>query len=96
MGHLRSFLENLHAEASPRIQAKGGGTCPQGWGPSLAYLRQNALISKAEEQFVAALYALISDEAVHPLIAEREYARLARNVAIEYALLFLEKVEKLG
>jgi hypothetical protein len=31
---------------------------------------------------------VLSDEAVHPLIAEREYARLAGNIVIEYALLF--------
>ena len=29
-------------------------------------------------------------------LAEREYARLFRNVVIEYALLFLRKLEKLG
>jgi hypothetical protein len=31
-----------------------------------------------------------------PLIVEKEYARLARNVVVEYALLFLRKLEKLG
>jgi len=42
------------------------------------------------------LYTLLSDEGVHPIIAEKEYARLARNVVIEYALLFLRKLEKQG
>jgi hypothetical protein len=39
---------------------------------------------------------LISDEGVHPVVAEHEYARLFRNVVIEYALLFLRKIEKVG
>jgi hypothetical protein len=98
LGHLRSFLENLHAEAIPQIQEKKKLAPPadQKWGTQLAYLRVNDFLSKQEEQFVAGLYAVISDEAVHPLIAKREYARLARNVIIEYALLFLRKLEQLG
>jgi hypothetical protein len=96
MGHLRSFLENLHAEALPAVYAKGGGVIPEGWGEGLTFLRTQGIISQAEEKFAGGLYTLISDEAVHPLIAEREYARLARNVVIEYALLFLRKLEKLG
>jgi hypothetical protein len=62
----------------------------------LTYLRVNDFLSRQEEQLVAGLHAVISDEAVHPLIARREYARLARNVVIEYALLFLRKLEELG
>ena len=34
------------------------------------------------------LYRLISDMGVHPLAAEREYARLMRNMNIEYGLMF--------
>ncbi len=96
MAHLRSFLEKLHAEALPTVQPKVAAPIPEKWGDGLAYLRNADVLSKAEEGFVAGLYTLISDEAVHPLIAEREYARLARNVVIEYALLFLRKVEKSG
>jgi hypothetical protein len=96
MGHLRSFLENLHAEALPAVETKVGVPAPQKWGEGLTYLRENGVLSKAEEGFAAGLYTLISDAGVHPPIAGREYARLARNVVIEYALLFLRKVEKLG
>ncbi len=96
MAHLRSFLENLHNETGPFLEKKYGAPFMPGWGPSLSYLRRNGAFSEAEEEFAAGLYGLISDEAVHPLIAEREYARLARNVVIEYALLFMRKLEKLG
>jgi hypothetical protein len=98
MGHLRSFLEHLHSEAIPRIQKSKSIASPADtkWGTQLTYLRVNSFLSEQEEKFVAGLYALISDEAVHPLIAKREYARLARNVVIEYALLFLRKLEQLA
>jgi len=95
MGHLRSFMENVHAEALPAI-AKSGEASPRKWGEGLLFLRRHDILSPHEEQFAAALYKLISDEAVHPLIADRECARLARNVVIEYGLLFLRKLEKLG
>jgi hypothetical protein len=42
------------------------------------------------------LYTLVSDEAIHPLIAEREYARLFRNMVIEYDLLLLTTLERKG
>lgn len=96
MGHLRSFMENLLAEAIPTIVAKGVPAPASGWGSGLAFLRQNNVLTHKEEQLAASLYGLISGEAVHPLIAEREYARLARNMVIEYALLFLRKMHKLG
>ena len=62
----------------------------------MTYLRDHEVLSPAEEKFAASVYTIISDEAVHPLVAEREYARLFRNVIIEYALLLLAKLAKLG
>lgn len=96
MGHLRSFLENVHSEAMPALHGKFGGILPEKWATGLTYLVKNGLLSNAEEKFVASLYGLISDAGVHPLVAEKEYVRLARNFVIEYALLFFRKVEKLG
>jgi hypothetical protein len=96
MGHLRSFLENLHKDAFPVLQERFGGVLPENWGAGLRYLRENRVLSGSEEKFAASLYTMISDQAVHPLVAERECARLIRNVVIEYALLFLRKLEKLG
>ena len=96
MGHLRSFLESLHAEALESISAGSKPPADPSWGCGLTFLRQKELLSEKEERFAAGLYGLISDEAVHPLIAEREYARLTRNMVIEYGLLFLRKLEKSG
>ena len=96
MGHLRSFLESLHKEILPIVHARFGGMLPRKWGDGLRYLKTNGILSATEEAFAASLFTLISDEAVHPLTAEREYARLFRNVVIEYSLLFLSKLSKLG
>jgi hypothetical protein len=96
MSNVRSFLENVHAEAMLALHAKFGGQLPQKWGEGLAYLARNAVLSRTEEQFVASLYTLISDEGVHPLIADKEDARLSYNIVIEYAVRFFRKIEKLG
>jgi len=96
LGHLRSFLENVQKEAMPRIHEKCGDELRTDWGGGLAYLAKHEILSKAEELLAVGLYKLISDEGVHSLIAQREYVRLARNMVIEYSLLFLTKVAKLG
>jgi hypothetical protein len=96
MGHLRSFLENLHAEAAGRVAKKAQSPVPSTWGANILFLRQNGIMSVAEEQFLISLYRLISDQAVHSLSAEREYARIARNVVIEYGLVLLSRMDKAG
>lgn len=96
MGHLRSFLEQLHLEACALAHKKLGGCPPSKWGEALNYLRDGGILTLKEEQFTAQFYALMSDTGVHPLVAEREYARLMRNMSIEYGLLLLTKLDKLG
>ena len=96
MGHLRSFLEELHLQACTAAHKKFGGRLPTKWGEALRYLRDHNALTSTEEQFAASFYTLISDTGVHPLVAEREYARLMRNMSIEYGLLFLTKLDKLG
>lgn len=94
MSHLRSFLENLHIEAAGRVAAKSASARPSKWGQAILLLRQQNILTEKEEDLVSAFYTVVSDNAIHPLIAEREYARLMRNIAIEYGLLLLSKLEK--
>jgi hypothetical protein len=93
LGHLRSFLEELHVQACTKI-VQPGETAPDKWGAATLFLRNKNVITLKEEQFITTLYTLVSDEAIHPLIAEREYARLFRNIVIEYGLLFLTTLQK--
>ena len=94
MGHLRSFMEELHSEGITKLGLMTATLPGQKWGSGLKRLQQGGVLSTAEEKYAAALYALLSDEGVHPIIEEKEYARLARNVVIEYALPFLRKLAK--
>jgi hypothetical protein len=94
LGHIRSFLEHLHREAAKSIAAAAGDTVVDRWGDATLYLRRQGYFTKQHEGFIASLYTLISDASVHPLGAEREYARLLRNVAIEYGVMFLAVLSK--
>jgi hypothetical protein len=96
MGHLRSFLEQLHIQASAPIAASTGESAPTKWGPATLLLRTSGTISLTEEKFITSLYTLISDEAIHPLMTEREYARIRRNMVIEYGLMLLTVLDKKG
>lgn len=96
LGHLRSFLEELHEQASKPFATKVGVDAPKKWGESTDILRKGEFLSAQEQSLALALYTLISDKGVHPLIAEREYARLLRNVVVEYGLLFLTKLARSG
>ena len=97
MHHLRSFLEELHIEASEVFgRSVGEQAPPKKWGKAINFLRTHGVLSIQEEAFVTSLYTLISDEGVHPLIAEREYVRIRRNMVTEYGLLFLTVLEKKG
>lgn len=96
LAHLRSFLEHLHLEAARSISAASGEVLKNNWGGATLFLRTKDCISKHSEEFVTSLYKMISDEGVHPLITEREYARLFRNVVIEYGLMFLATLDKKG
>jgi hypothetical protein len=96
MGHLRSFLEELHLQACALAHRKFGGSRPSKWGEAHQYLRDHDVLTTKEQQFAIQFYALMSDTSVHPLVAEREYARLMRNMSIEYGLLLLTKLDKLG
>ncbi len=83
LGHLRSFLEHLHRQSVKSIAAAAaaaGHTVVDRWGDVILYLRQQGYFTKQHETFLASLYTLLSDESVHPLTADREYARLLRNV----------------
>lgn len=97
MGHLRSFLESLHTQACSAIAS---GTAPvteyDKWGLTIAFLKKRGYLSSQEEKLVSGLHAIMSEEGVHPLIAEREYVRLLRNMVIEYGLLLMSILEKKG
>jgi hypothetical protein len=97
MGHLRSFLEQLHDQACTAIAAPETAITEYNkWGLTIAFLKKNDYLSSQEEKLVSGIHAIMSEDGVHPLIAEREYVRLLRNMVIEYGLLLLSILEKKG
>lgn len=95
--HLRSFLEHLHRESAKAVAALAGEIIPKDtWGCATVYLRQKDYFTKHHEDFSTSLYTLISDTSVHPLGADRQYARLLRGMVIEYGLMFLSSLESKG
>jgi hypothetical protein len=96
LSHLRSFLEHLHRETAKSIPKSAGVMVKDGWGDATLFLRTEGVISKQHEASVTSLYTLLSDESVHPLGAAPEYARLLRNVVIEYGVMFLSVLDKRG
>jgi|GEM_PF-1260389 hypothetical protein len=96
LGHIRSFYEHLHIDAATVIANESGDAALQEWDPALNLLRSKSFLSTQQEKFARALYTLLSHEGVHPLIADREFARLLRNMVIEYGLMFLTMLEKKG
>jgi hypothetical protein len=96
LGHLRSFLEYLHRESVKSIAAAASHPVVDRWGDATRYLREQGYFTKQHEAFIISLYTLLSDESVHPLTADREYARLLRNVVIEYGVMFLTALDKRG
>jgi hypothetical protein len=96
LGHVRSFYEHLTIGGGQAIANNLNTTCLAEWDPTLTFLKNNSFLTTKQEKFARGLYTLLSDEGVHPLIAGREFARLLRNMVIEYGLMFLTMLEKKG
>jgi hypothetical protein len=89
MGQLRSVLEFIYRDASTAIAAQEGDAAPTNWNNSLMYLLKKKFITEPQDKLVRGLYAVLSDEGAHPILAKAEFARLARNMVIEMSLMFL-------
>jgi hypothetical protein len=96
LGHIRSFYEHLNVDTGQAIAKDLGVTVVDDWNSTLTFLSNKSFLSPQQEKFARGLYTLLSDEGVHALIAEREFARLLRNVVIEYGLMFLTMLAKKG
>jgi hypothetical protein len=96
LGIVRSFYEHLHVDAGQAIAKSENVTVISEWDPTITFLRNRSHITLQQEKFARGLYTLLSDEGVHALVAEREFARLLRNMVIEYGVMFLSVLDKKG
>ena len=96
LGHIRSFYEHLNIDGGQAIAKDMSTTVLDKWDPTITFLKNKLFLTEPQEKFARGLYTLLSDEGVHPLITEREFARLLRNMVIEYGLMFLTMLQKKG
>jgi hypothetical protein len=96
LGIIRSFYEHLHIDAGQALAKTENVTVVDEWDPTITFLKNRSHITPQQEKFARGLFTLLSDEGVHALVAEREFARLLRNMVIEYGVVFLSILDKKG
>ena len=96
LGHIRSFYEHMNIDGGQAIAKSANSSVVAEWDPTLTFLKNNGFLTPQQDKFARGIYTLLSDEGVHSLISEQEFARLLRNVVIEYGLMFLIMLEKKG
>jgi hypothetical protein len=97
MRHIRSFFETLHAQAGEVLRERMPSTVDKTplkrCGQAIDYLERKGVITAKIKDLGQCLYRILSDDGfgVHAIKAKRDYTRLCRNMAVEYAVtLFLE------
>ena len=94
IGHLRSFYEHVHIQSAATFAAQKQESVKNEFDPSVTLLKNDGTLTWQQERFARGLYTLLSTEGVHSLISEREFARMLRNMVIEYHLMFLSILDK--
>jgi hypothetical protein len=96
---LRAFMANLQKDIANKIAQKEGETIPaiegrREMGNIRGYLKKKLDLSDNDDKFVDSFVDILHSEGGHAFMSEKEYFRLARNIAIEIALFILSKYEK--
>ncbi|MBZ5574631.1 MAG: hypothetical protein LAO09_22475, partial [Acidobacteriia bacterium] len=66
LGHIRSFYEHLNIDAGQAFARHLGATVVDKWDPTLTFLKNKSFLSEQQDKFARGIYALLSDEGVHP------------------------------
>ncbi len=96
LGQIRTFYEHIHLKAAASLARSLNTTVVAEWNPVMTFFENKGFLTPQQAKFARGLFTLLSDEGVHALIAEREFARLLRNMVIEYGLMFLTMMDKKG
>ena len=99
ISNLRTFMGNLLKDVAGRIAQKESETIPtiQGCGEMgniRGYLKIKLNLSAKDDKFIDSFVDILHSEGGHAFMSEKEYFRLARNIAIEISLFILSKYEK--
>ncbi len=90
--HLRSFISELTKEIADKVAQNDGDTRQK---EPAKYLHDKGFFNSTQESSLfQSLMDYLSSDSVHQLSSDREVARIGKNVAIEFALLLSQRLEK--
>lgn len=90
--HLRSFISGLTTEIADKVAQNDGNTRQK---KPAQYLHDKGFFNSSQESdLFKSFIGYLSSDSVHQLSSDREVARIGKNVAIEFALLLSQRLEK--
>ena len=90
--HLRSFILGLTKEIADKVAQHDGDTRQK--KPAKYLHDKDFFYSTQESDLFQSFIRYLSSDSVHQLRSDREVARIGKNVAIEFALLLSQRLEK--
>lgn len=99
MGHIRSFMELLIEQIAGKVENISQVHSSHDFskfGGNRSYLSRNDVkfLDLEQDNLLGNIYKFISGTGVHLIKSQRECARLAKNISIEWALFLLRRLEK--
>jgi hypothetical protein len=99
ISNLRTFMADLLKDVASRIAEEKQETIPtidgrKEMGNIREYLKRKLDLSSNDDEFIDSFVKILHAEGGHAFMSDKEYFRLARNIAIEIALFVLSKYEK--
>jgi hypothetical protein len=100
ISNLRAFMCDLMTDIAKKISAEKNEEIPkipnhQEIGNARKYLKLNLALTNEDDKFIDSFVDILHNEGGHAFLSEKEYFRLARNIAIEISLFVLSKYEKI-
>jgi hypothetical protein len=99
INNLRAFMCDLTIDVAKKISEEKNEEIPQlpnhqEIGNARKYLKLNLELTDEDDKFIDSFVDILHNEGGHAFLSEKEYFRLARNIAIEIILFVLSRYEK--
>lgn len=99
INNLRVFMCDLSIDVAKKVSEARNEKIPKlpkhsDIGNARSYLKQTLELTDNDKKFIDSFVDILHSEGGHSFISEKEYFRLARNIAIEISLFVFSKYEK--
>lgn len=99
VNNLRVFMCDLSLDIARKISEAKNEEIPKlpkhsEIGNARSYVKHNLELTDKDNKFIDSFVEILHNEGGHSFLSEKEYFRLARNMAIEISLFVLSKYEK--